>query len=77
MNFPKSIFEAIVITKDELMEAYRRDESHILGDVPIAVVKPQSPKALRELVRLAKTEGFGLVPRGAGTGKEYTILLHV
>lgn len=69
MNFPKSIFEAIVITKDELMEAYRRDESHILGDVPIAVVKPQSPKALRELVRLAKTEGFGLVPRGAGTGK--------
>ena len=69
MNFPKDISEAIVITGNDLVEAYRYDESHIVGSVPIAVVKPRGSKALRELVRLAKTEGFGLVPRGAGTGK--------
>jgi len=33
------------------------------------VVKPHGPLALRELVRLAKADGFGLVARGAGTGK--------
>jgi len=69
MNFPKRISEAIVITDDELMEAYRYDESHVLGKMPIAVVKPHGSSALRELVRLAKTDGFCLVPRGAGTGK--------
>jgi FAD/FMN-containing dehydrogenase len=69
MNFPKTILEAIVITDDDLMEAYRYDESHVVGDMPIAVVKPKGPRALRELVRLAKIYGFGLVPRGAGTGK--------
>ncbi len=33
------------------------------------MVKPHGPLALRELVRLAKADGFGLVARGAGTGK--------
>ncbi|MCE1229455.1 MAG: FAD-dependent oxidoreductase, partial [Firmicutes bacterium] len=51
------------------LEAYRRDESHITGSRPLAVVKPHGPEALRELVRLAPLEGFHLVPRGAGTGK--------
>jgi FAD/FMN-containing dehydrogenase len=53
----------------EALEKYRRDESHVVGDVPLAVVKPHGPDALRELVRAAKGEGFTLVPRGAGTGK--------
>ena len=53
----------------EALEGYRHDESHLVGDAPLAVVKPRSPAALRELVRLAKAEGFSLVPRGAGTGK--------
>jgi glycolate oxidase len=61
--------EATVISAVEQLEGYRRDESHVLGDLPLAVVKPHGPGALRELVRLAKAEGFGLVPRGAGTGK--------
>ncbi len=58
-----------VVTGADLTEGYRRDESHVVGDPPLAVVRPRSAAALRELVRLAKAEGFALVPRGAGTGK--------
>ena len=61
--------DASVVLDAQLTQAYRQDESHLLGDLPLAVVKPRSPAALRELVRLAKAEGFSLVPRGAGTGK--------
>lgn len=51
------------------MEPFLRDESHLRGVPPLAVVQPRGAGALRELVRRAKAEGFGLVPRGAGTGK--------
>ncbi len=66
--FPE-IPQARMILDPEGLEAYRRDESHLQGPRPLAVVKPRGPQALRELVRLAKTEGFALVPRGTGTGK--------
>jgi len=61
--------EATVIRDREAMEPFLRDESHVRGSLPLAVVQPRGPAALRELVRRAKSEGFGLVPRGAGTGK--------
>jgi len=61
--------EATVIRDLESMEPFLRDESHVRGTLPLAVVKPRGPAALKELVRRAKAEGFGLVPRGAGTGK--------
>ncbi|HEY3270309.1 MAG TPA: FAD-binding oxidoreductase [Geothrix sp.] len=61
--------DATVLADPEALEPYRRDESHVQGTPPLAVVWPKGPAALKELVRLAKTEGFGLVPRGAGTGK--------
>jgi FAD/FMN-containing dehydrogenase len=61
--------DATVFTASHTTDAYRHDESHLLGDPPLAVVKPRSPAALRELVRRAQAEGFSLVPRGAGTGK--------
>jgi FAD/FMN-containing dehydrogenase len=64
-----SIPDATALTAPETLEGYRHDESHLLGEPPLAVVRPRSPAALRELVRLAKAEGFSLVPRGAGTGK--------
>lgn len=48
---------------------YRHDESHVCGPEPRAVVKPRSRDALRELVRRAGSDGFTLVPRGAGSGK--------
>ncbi len=69
MNFLDSLPEATVITGADRLEPYRRDESHVIGPLPMAVVKPHSPGALRELVRRAKADGFWLVPRGAGTGK--------
>ena len=60
---------AEVLEHSETLESYRFDESHVVGNLPLAVVKPKSREDLRELVRIAKAEGFGLVPRGAGTGK--------
>ena len=60
---------AEVLDHPEILEPYRFDESHMVGNLPLAVVKPKSREDLRELVRIAKAEGFGLVPRGAGTGK--------
>ena len=69
MDVLKGMPEATVIWDPSDLEPFLRDESHVRGVPPLAVVKPHGPKALRELVRRAKTEGFGLVPRGAGTGK--------
>ena len=69
MGFLQGLPEATVLTDPEDLAPYRRDESHLVGAHPLAVVRPHGPAALRELVRRAKAEGFGLVPRGAGTGK--------
>jgi glycolate oxidase len=69
MNVLTGLPDAKVITDPAALEAFRRDESHVVGEAPLAAVKPRGPAALRELVRRAKADGFGLVPRGAGTGK--------
>jgi len=61
--------DAKVLTDLDELAPFLLDESHLRGVPPLAVVKPHGPRALRELVRRAKAEGFGLVPRGAGTGK--------
>jgi len=60
---------ATVLADPDTLEAFRHDESHLVGDPPLAVVRPRGPEALRELVKRATAEGFSLVPRGAGTGK--------
>jgi len=69
MDILSGLPEATVIRDPSDLEPFLRDESHVRGTAPIAAVKPHGPAALRELVRRAKLEGFGLVPRGAGTGK--------
>jgi glycolate oxidase len=69
MDILRGLPEATVIRDPSEMEPFLRDESHVRGVAPLAVVKAHGPSALRELVRRAKLEGFGLVPRGAGTGK--------
>ena len=69
MDILRGLPEATVIRDLNDLEPFRRDESHVHGVAPLAVVKPHGAAALRELVRRAKLEGFGLVPRGAGTGK--------
>lgn len=61
--------DSTVIEDPDLLASYRRDESHVVGDLPRAVVKPRSAAALKALVTLADAEGLALVPRGAGTGK--------
>jgi len=69
MHFLDALPQARIIRDPEALEPYRRDESHLRGALPLAAVLPHGPEALRDLVRLAKGEGLGLVPRGAGTGK--------
>lgn len=69
MDALKQIPDATILLLEEQKDPYRHDESHLEGPLPLAVVRPRGPAALRELVRLAKMEGFGLVARGAGTGK--------
>ena len=69
MDALASLPDATVLLLPEQVEPFRHDESHLVGPAPLAVAKPRSARALRELVRLAKAEGFGLVARGAGTGK--------
>lgn len=61
--------DTTVIEDPDLLAPLRRDESHLEGALPKALVRPRSAAALKELVRVAETEGLGLVPRGAGTGK--------
>ena len=61
--------DSTVIEDPELLASYRRDESHVVGDLPRALVRPRSAAALKALVTYAEGEGLGLVPRGAGTGK--------
>ena len=69
MDALASLPDATVLLLPEQVEPFRHDEYHLVGPAPLAVAKPRSARALRELVRLAKAEGFGLVARGAGTGK--------
>lgn len=69
MDALRRLPEATILLDAEALEPFRHDESHVVGSAPLAVVRPHGPAALRELVRLARAEGFGLVPRGAGTGK--------
>ena len=68
-SFFSKIPNATLVELPEALENYRRDESHVVGPLPLAAVKPHGPDALRELVNVAKGDGLTLVPRGAGTGK--------
>src|SRR5512145_692211 len=69
MDALRHLPDATILLLPEQLDPFRHDESHLVGPLPLAVVKPHGPAALRELVRLAKAEGLGLVARGAGTGK--------
>lgn len=69
MDWLDALPDARVLRTPAALLDYRRDESHVVGPLPRAVVRPRSIAALRELVRRAGDEGFTLVPRGAGSGK--------
>lgn len=57
-----------VISDNELMESYSHDETPGFKTVPKAVVKPETPTQISEIMKLANTEKFSVTPRGGGTG---------
>lgn len=69
MDWLDALPDTRVLRDPAHMLDHTHDESHVRGPAPRAVVKPRSREALRELVRRAGSEGFTLVPRGAGSGK--------
>jgi FAD/FMN-containing dehydrogenase len=69
MDWLDALPDTRVLRAPEALHDYTHDESHIVGPLPRAVVKPRSTAALRALVQGASSEGFTLVPRGAGSGK--------
>lgn len=48
--------------------AYSYDATAMKPQLPLAVVRPQSTQQISEIVILANTERFPIVPRGSGTG---------
>ena len=47
---------------------HARDGTPLQGGLPLAVLRPESVEDVVRLVRLANERGFGIVPRGSGTG---------
>ncbi len=48
--------------------SYSYDATPLLTHAPEAIVFPDSEEQIAELVKLANSEGFAVVPRGSGTG---------
>ena len=55
-----AIPEATVITAPDLLEPYRRDESHVIGELPLAAVSSSSrlPYISIESVKTVNTTSF-------------------
>jgi glycolate oxidase len=65
----KSIFgPANVYTEQHDMEPYASDETPGAYYIPELVVRPDEEKQIKELIKLANSESFPVVPRGGGTG---------
>ncbi|HEY7529893.1 MAG TPA: FAD-linked oxidase C-terminal domain-containing protein [Gemmatimonadota bacterium] len=47
---------------------YARDGTPLYGGLPLAVLRPDGVEDVVRLLRLANQRGFGVVPRGSGTG---------
>jgi glycolate oxidase len=61
--------DAHLITDPDVMDAYRRDEAHLVapGD-PLAVLLARSTEEVSAALRWANEHEVPVVPRGAGTG---------
>ncbi|MBI2429808.1 MAG: FAD-binding protein [Ignavibacteriales bacterium] len=55
-------------TSPEDKITYSYDGTPLLEHLPDAIVRPQSKEQISQLVKLANTEKFSIVPRGNGTG---------
>lgn len=56
----------LLTTREDLV-CYGFDATPRLGGIPDAVVRPGCTSEVAQIVRLANTDGFKIVPRGAGT----------
>jgi len=57
-----------VLIEEKDKEPYGHDETPGLFFLPEAVVKPTDIKQITELLKLANSDNFAVVPRGGGTG---------
>lgn len=61
--------EGDVLFDREALEPYSRDEAGVFyARFPEAVVKPESPREIQEVLRLAAEHRIPVTPRGAGSG---------
>ncbi len=65
----KALPDGRVLSDDDVMDAYRRDEARLVEPGrPLAVVLPRAAGDVQTVVRWAARHRVPLVPRGAGTG---------
>ncbi len=57
-----------VLTDQEALEKYARDETIGLCHRPDVVVKPATPNEITDIIHLANSENIPITPRGLGTG---------
>jgi len=60
---PKAVF-----SDEETLTIYSKDETIGISHKPEVVVKPTTPKEIKEIMRLSYLENIPLTPRGKGTG---------
>ena len=56
------------LDSDEDKIVYSYDGTPMLSHKPQAVIMPESPSQISEILKLANSEKFAVVPRGSGTG---------
>lgn len=66
-----------VITSDEEMTRYGRDETEHLFFMPDVVLKPRSAKEVSEIMKVCNREKIAVTPRGGGTGLSGGALPHL
>jgi len=57
-----------VLDSPETRIAYSYDAAAIPPELPAAVIRPSTRDQVSEIVKLANSENFAIVPRGSGTG---------
>ncbi len=67
ISFLKKIFQNDLFLSDEAIKKYSKDES-LISIKPFAIVTPRRKSQIVKLVRWARKEKIGIIPRGSGTG---------
>jgi glycolate oxidase len=66
-----------VFVEEEVLSNYASDETEDLHYLPDVVVRPSSPEAISEILRLCNQYKIPVTPRGAGTGLSGGALPHL